>query len=468
MNDTDPLRILAIGDYTTKTGLGTALNIPLRKLTERGLVAPLVLGTGFNGWFPFLDGEFRHFPVLPMINPHGAKPDIFGRDCLHLALEQYQRAFGAYVDVVLVCQDIQNQAYIAEPDKALSRGEITRHASSVLVREKRTFRHAAYFPIDGLCKDETFHPAISGIISAVEHPVCICRWIQDALKKNLGIDAEMIYHGVDTTIFSPIEKCEARQICGLYEAGLPEEAFIVGMIGTNQERKKFEDFIPAMAALCEARKDVYFFMFTEYLSLYEGAHDLLALMKSYGVNTRCINTLNFLGCPDEFMRNIYGMADVTVLLSTGEGFGIPPLYSRAMKIPCLVTDCTAMSELCSDPFERLPVKWRYFDKGINLVRYITDVDELVKRLITLYDHREMLFELGEKGFTMVHRDFDYDKVIIPQWEQFFEKVKQELSDSPPPGRREGELRDELKPLSEEFTAQPAMTAAFGEEGGRRG
>jgi len=40
MNTSEPLRILAIGDYTTKTGLGTALNIPLRKLTERGKVEP--------------------------------------------------------------------------------------------------------------------------------------------------------------------------------------------------------------------------------------------------------------------------------------------------------------------------------------------------------------------------------------------------------------------------------------------
>jgi len=468
MNDSDPLRILAIGDYTTRTGLGTALNIPLRKLTERGVVAPIVLGTGFNGWFPFLDGDFSSFPVLPMINPHGAKPDIFGRDCLHLALEQYRKAFGAYIDVVLVCQDIQNQAYIAEPDKAHSRGEITRHAASLLARGKRTFRHIAYFPIDGLCRDETFHPAISGIISAVEEPVCICRWIQDALKKNLGMDAGMIYHGVDTKVFSPVDKREAREKTGLYEAGLPEEAFIVGMIGTNQERKKFEDFIPAMAALCEARKDVYFFMFTEYLSQYDGAHDLLALMKSCGVNTRCINTLNFLGCPDEFMRYIYGMADVTVLLSTGEGFGIPPLYSRAMKIPCLVTDCTAMSELCADPFERLPVKWTYYDKGINLVRYITDIDELVKRLITLYDHREMSADLGEKGFTMAHRDFDYDSVIIPQWERLFEKVKKDISDSPPPGRRADSLQDLPRLHSEELSTQPAAGTAFMEEGGRRG
>jgi hypothetical protein len=38
MNTSEPLRILAIGDYTTKTGFGTALNIPLKKLTERGKV----------------------------------------------------------------------------------------------------------------------------------------------------------------------------------------------------------------------------------------------------------------------------------------------------------------------------------------------------------------------------------------------------------------------------------------------
>jgi len=459
MDAPDPLRILAIGDYTTKTGLGTALNIPLRKLTERGLVEPIVLGTGFNGWFPFLEGEFRSFPVLPMINPHGAKPDMFGRDCLHLALAEYEKAAGAYVDAVLVCQDIQNQAYIAEPEKALSRGEITPHAASVLAKDKRTFRHVAYFPIDGLCKDETFHPAISGIISAIEEPVCICRWIQDALSKNLGLDAGMIYHGVDTTVFYPVDKREARKMCGLYEAGLPEDAFVVGMIGTNQERKKFEDFIPAMAALCEARKDVYFFMFTEYLSQYDGSHDLLALMKSYGVNTRCINTINFLGCPDEFMRYIYGMADVTVLLSTGEGFGIPPLYSRAMKIPCLVTDCTAMSELCADTFERLPVKWTYYDRGINLVRYVTDIDELVKRLITLHDHREMIAELGEKGFAMARRDFDYDGVIIPQWERLFEKVRKDISDSPPEGRRSRNLQE---------VPRPQQAAAYGREGGSRG
>ena len=437
----EPLRAIIIGDYTTKTGLGTAINIPMRKLAREGVITPIMLGTGFSGWNVFLDDEYDSYPILPMISLNGKHPDIFGKDCLHGALAAYEKKYNAPIDLVILCNDVQHQHYVALPEQALQKGDIPSEAVPIFSKYYRTFRHLAYFPIDGLCKDETFHPHLKPIIREMDYPVCICNWIKDAIKKDIGIEPDMIYHGVDTKIFKPVNKKEARKKLNLYQFGLSEDAFVVGMIGTNQNRKKFEDFIPAMAELIKQRGNVYFFCFTEYKSRYQGNHDLLQLMAQYGINERCIDTRKYLGCPDEGseetvgMTDIYGMADVTVLLSIGEGFGIPPLYSRSMGIPCLVTDCTAMSELCADDFERIPVKWWYHGSGINLVRYITDTDELVKRLIRLYDNREMIKKLGEKCREMACEVFDYDTVIIPQWAKLLERVKKDLRDNPPPGRR---------------------------------
>jgi glycosyltransferase involved in cell wall biosynthesis len=55
---------------------------------------------------------------------------------------------------------------------------------------------------------------------------------------------------------------------------------------------------------------------------------------------------SFCGAPVEFMRDLYSSMDVFLLVSMGEGFGIPIVEAQACGVPVIVGDWTVMSELC--------------------------------------------------------------------------------------------------------------------------
>jgi len=420
-----PLDVIAFGDFTTRTGLGAALNYPLRKLTQKGVINPVLLGFGFDGWQMFLPDEFQGFPILSV------RGDSFGKDCVPDAIGRFRHRFGKWPDVVWYCGDVQRFDFISRPEKA----GVSKAHLKTLSHQSRGFFHLSYFPIDGLCPGEKLYPDLTDIIQQTDIPVCCSSWIQKTIKRELGQSIPFIPHGVDTSVFYPIKKDDARRKLGIYEAmELPENLFIVGMIGTNQHRKKFEDFIPAMAEVCRQKSNVFFYLHTQFENgKFEGGHDILHLLDHYGLTKRCIDTRRWLNCTDDDMRTVYGIADVQVLLTTGEGFGIPPLYSRAMGIPCLVTDCTSLTENCADQFERLPVKNTFIDGGANLVRHLTNTDELIKKILLLADDRNFLDELGAQCHKFAQA-YDYDKFIVPQWEQLLRNAQAELLANPPAGR----------------------------------
>ena len=44
--------------------------------------------------------------------------------------------------------------------------------------------------------------------------ICLCKWQQEYLKNN-GIESDVIYHGVDTSVFKPMPKEECRKKFGI-------------------------------------------------------------------------------------------------------------------------------------------------------------------------------------------------------------------------------------------------------------
>ena len=90
-------------------------------------------------------------------------------------------------------------------------------------------------------------------------PIAMARHGQQALL-NAGLDARYVPHGVDTTVYRPLDrKAECRA-----KLGLPADAFVVGMVANNQgnmpPRKAFPQVFQAFADLRRRRPDAMLYL----------------------------------------------------------------------------------------------------------------------------------------------------------------------------------------------------------------
>ncbi|UYN89899.1 MAG: glycosyltransferase family 4 protein [Anaerolineales bacterium] len=167
-----------------------------------------------------------------------------------------------------------------------------------------------------------------------------------------GLDCYYVPHGVESKMFQPLDTPKAEL---LERLGWPKDKFIVGMVAANKgnpSRKAFVENLEAFAMLKQKRKDAWLYLHTARSENgeYEGvnlpeylAHLGMQEGKDYGFP----NQYNLLiGFPNDYMVAAYNAMDVHLLVSMGEGFGIPILEAQACGTPVIVGDWTSMGELC--------------------------------------------------------------------------------------------------------------------------
>mgnify|MGYP000952298470 CR=1 FL=1 len=221
-----------------------------------------------------------------------------------------------------------------------------------------------WFPID-------HEPMPANVLAKVRQaakPIVMSKFGK-RMAEQVGLDVWYVPHGVDTSIFKPLDREEARE-----HLKWPQDKFIVGMVAANKDnpsRKAFHEQIAGFAALHAAHPDTMLYLHTD-----DGTHggngvDLIKFIRRMGLVLGedvliCDQYMNGLGFPDSYMVDVYNGLDVLTNVAMGEGFGIPILEAQACGTPVIVGDWTSMSELCFagwkvDKAEALPVYHDFFD-----------------------------------------------------------------------------------------------------------
>lgn len=276
----------------------------------------------------------------------------------------------------------------------------------------------AYVPIEG---EPIPNMHWRTILSSL--PIMTCsRYGVDVVKKELGRDIDYAYHGVDHNVFRVNGlRDEVRRTMKW------EDKFVVMCVSTNVRRKQLPRLIEAIAKLRHQykQKDVVLYLHTvPFQNHWLEGWNLIEIARMYGVEDAIMfhPMMNGFGksVPEQTgnpafpgLVELYNAADLFVLPSQVEGFGLPIAEAMACGVPVLVTKYAAGWEVASPAGRGIPVgDWEVHKSGT--VYANVSVDGMASEILRLKRDEKGRKRMSAMGLERV-KDFTWtgftDKLV---------------------------------------------------------
>lgn len=365
------------------------------------LFAPQVRDLGHQvAFLPFygLEGGALNWDGMTMY-PRGRHP--YGQDVVRGTAEHVD------ADIVVSLMD----AWVCEPQRYPE------------------VRHVPWFPIDM----EPLPEPVKYVVERAFARIVMSRF-GERVMQDAGLDCLYVPHGVDTSVYRPMDKVAAR--LKLDPTGMAQDKFIVGMVAANKgnapSRKAYPEHIKAFAAFAKGHPDALLYLHTTAGPQDGGVH-LYEYVQHCGLEIGknvvfCDQFHNHLGFPDEYMVDTYNAFDVLMNVSMGEGFGVPILEAQACGVPVIVGDWTAMSELCftgwlvrKDEAVEMPSAMM----GHTSVQWLPRVEAITERLEQAYErlHGSGIDHAAERAVTAISAaKYDVARVTEEYWKPALETI----------------------------------------------
>lgn len=288
------------------------------------------------------------------------------------------------------------------------------------------FPASSWCPVD----HQPIPPRVLGGLKHCRWPVAMSRF-GERMMKDAGLDPLYIPHGVETNTFKPVDRDEARR-----KWQVAEDVFLAVCVAANKgapSRKSLDRILKAWSKFTRVNPDRKAILYLHSLpdNVHDG-YDLRVVAKHYDVDPE---TLRF---PDvyrmlmgeytrEIMNELYNAADVTLLPSMGEGFGIPVIEAQASGCPVIVTDFSAQSELVFGGY-KIPVSdddlvWTWQESEQANVK----AGEIVKGLEWAIEQRahEELRKQARDGVMVYDAQRVFDEYMHPAFKLMADVNRQE-------------------------------------------
>jgi glycosyltransferase involved in cell wall biosynthesis len=245
-------------------------------------------------------------------------------------------------------------------------------------------------------------------------PIAMSRFGQAKLAER-GLDPLYVPHGIDTGVFKhrPRGRADLREL-----VEIPEDAFVVGVVAANKgiapPRKAFPQTFQAFAKFHKTHPDAYLYLHTEMSGAADGVN-LGALAEMTGVP---FDAIKFtppwqmeLGVTPETLSCLYSAMDVLCNPSYGEGFGVPIMEAQSCGLPVIVTDHSAMPELCGAGW--LVGGDSFYDATQGSFYRCPSIDEIVEAMEAAYEARnDQALKAQARDFAL---GYDADRVLQEHW-----------------------------------------------------
>jgi glycosyltransferase involved in cell wall biosynthesis len=290
------------------------------------------------------------------------------------------------------------------------------------VQRCRPARWACWFPVD----QQPMPGQVVKLAQTADYPITYSEFGQrEALAAGIE-NSRYIPHGIETSIFRPGDKLEARQ-----KMKLPADAFLCAMVAANKgtpSRKAFAENLLAFGAFRRAHNNALLYLHT-LESQATGGVDFGELIPACGIPSEAVRFVDqyhyTLGLPPEYLATVYQASDMLLAASQSEGFGIPLIEAQACGCPVITTDCTSMTELTINGIATQPVQ--RFWTPLNSWAFVPSPAAIEDALWKIWGRTpaEAAAE-AQRGVTHVHRNYDWDVLVRDWWAPFLAQVEQDV------------------------------------------
>ena len=207
--------------------------------------------------------------------------------------------------------------------------------------------------------------------------------------KHLGAtDTQLIYNGIDTTIFRK-KDANYRQ-----KLGISNNALLITFVGRLIYAKGVQDLISVFPKIKETIPDA------KLLIVGDGPYR--ANLENMACQNDCSADTVFLGQKNQDeLIDILSATDIFVNPSYSEGLPTSVMEAASVGLPIIATDVGGTREIIAD-----------YESGM-LVK-IKDVEQIERKLRELFASTELRTELGSNARISVNKKFDWDK-ITDRW-----------------------------------------------------
>lgn len=474
------IRLLALCDSpTSATGFAQVSRNILRGLAATGKYEIDVVGINYHGdYYDRTSHPYNIYPAMPQ-----GYTDMYGRGRILQALggKEVQNGLKPPYDIVFTIQDTFVIEGYGFPVPFAEQLRVMSELWKRMLNPPEWFTWIGYFPVDAALKENW----VTRSAALCEHPVAYCeygkkemmKWDKEKFTVKFNIASETggdkkpaqllvpslskrlthIHHGVDTSVFHPLQDEDKKTFRKDYFKDLIKpDTYLVINVSRNQPRKDLARTLMAFSLFKKRVENAHLYLHCKPDDA-GGSIDEMARNFDLRMGVDYSMPMNFdagIGYPVETVNKIYNMADLCLTTTLGEGWGFITTEAMATKTPIIAPNHTSIVDIFNSydytndtlgighfeaqkNFETLrgiPVmcgsttsEWVLLGLEDNeRVRPLTNVDDLVNKMVWAHDNPDKVQTIVNRGYEWV-KMLDW-KYIVKEWEAVFDVAYQKLEE----------------------------------------
>lgn len=388
---TEKPKLLWVGDAVAVTGFARVTHNLLGYLQRDFEV--VVLGSNYHG-----DPHSYPFKIYPATNRFATA--LFGEHRIRDIVLKEQPSIIFCINDSWIINDLYAQ--IAD------------------LHKQGKFQFVGYYPVDGL----DWFNVLSSTANDWDQVLIYTKFGCEEAKKT-GLKHDPIYfpHGIDTSIFYPLDRVEARK-----QLNLPLDKFIIFNGNRNQPRKRIDLTIKGFAEMAKQAPDAILYLHMGNKDMGWNIQQLFAkemIKRDIDPKRRLIlsgtDVKNNQQVSVDMLNQIYNSVDVGVNTCEGEGWGLVNFEHAACRVAQVVSDHTACREIFDGVGDLIRVEHTISDRDFGRDMFGVSYNHLSKILLHHYQNRKYNQERAEAC---------YQRVTDPQfqWEVLAQRLSTLLQD----------------------------------------